>query len=94
MSYGPDLREKNRIGGTYVGRILKGEKPADLAVEQATRVELAVNMKTTKSLGMTFLLSLLSRADEVIGYVLGTGPISGRLSNRGMSWWSILCQYC
>jgi putative ABC transport system substrate-binding protein len=66
MSYGPDLRETNRIGGTYVGRILKGEKPADLPVQQATRVEFAINMKTAKSLGLTFPLSLLGRADEVI----------------------------
>jgi putative tryptophan/tyrosine transport system substrate-binding protein len=66
MSYGADLRETNRMGSTYVGRILKGEKPSDLPVQQATRVEFAINMKTAKSLGLTFPLDLLARADEVI----------------------------
>jgi len=66
MSYGADLRETNRLGSTYVGRILKGEKPSDLPVQQATRVEFAINMKTAKSLGLTFPLDLLARADEVI----------------------------
>ena len=66
MSYGPDLRETNHIGGSYVGRILKGEKPADLPVQQATRVGLAINMNTAKTLGLTVPLSLRGRADEVI----------------------------
>jgi ABC-type uncharacterized transport system substrate-binding protein len=66
VSYGTDIAETHRLVGVYTGRVLKGEKPADLPVQQATKVELYINLKTAKALGITVPISLLGRANEVI----------------------------
>jgi putative ABC transport system substrate-binding protein len=66
VSYGTDETEYYRLVGTYAGKILKGEKPGELPVQQSTKVELIINLKTAKALGINVPLSLLGRADEVI----------------------------
>ena len=66
MSYGGSTADSYRLAGVYAGRILKGDKPSDLPIQQSSKVEMIINLEAAKALGLTFPITLLGRADEVI----------------------------
>jgi putative tryptophan/tyrosine transport system substrate-binding protein len=86
MSYRPNFYDSIRLTGNYAGRVLKGERPADLPVQQASRIDMVLNLKTAKALGLAVPLSILLRADEVIEWSGGISLQGSQARPCGRSW--------